>query len=1635
MFCIISREKLEEIFTINSEKLSLMAINDEIGSNLFDYVGAISIKYTVSQKTEIFVGITKVLNSVSEVHNPFALETNITSIQNLNTYLIRNSYYFSSDCYFKKTKNNPLIYYCFFISSSGSIPDRLDNEKIIDNIHEKFIFRIQPYHLTDKVKAPEWGSTIYLSEPDELNFVMQNSMIIQFFISMTENANNLALIYSGSNSNTNISTLNCVDLNNTKKCKISISHFTNQNYKESGLAYLYHSSGNNALKINYMVSPIKVTLPKKIIFINIKAEQNIEKKVLCGNARINIKTDYIDSNNIFDSSDIEKKTSFNSTITVNPYNSPRIYHISCRLWKPKNRNLEIICQVNNTNIKEEVSFQGYFNESIANYDDYRLIISPDVHISFQLKNNTCPFLYSDENIINIKDNDELYELNFKIESYNNEPLFLSNIILNYISLQCSNKGKNMNCKIEKNKLIEQNNNKIFKVYYFDKNSGFEELSLIFDIKVNSNIKKKTIYVNIIKLMQKHIDLNNYVAFQTNVSKISNVISDYFSIDSKNVDNCYFKKTELDNLLLLCRWNSEGDYSLGEIKNKIILNNIHIKYNFIIVPTKNVEIFNIVGTGSLPLFVHPQFLDFYLYDSYTINIMMNYPDNTNNIMMNSYFLSCITYSSTSPPYKTCTVLLDYFKGLYDMHYFYVQHGTNNSPNSPTDFHELSAIGIKLSKSNEIILRIKNENNKNSIYTEKNGIIYFSTIYVDFDNILNSNDIENITKFDSKVVDENKNEYNAKCRLWKPKNYNISIICKLNENLKYKNQNIKLKDTILIYKNYTIYIFSYTYVKVIQVEYSYSFLYSDEQKIIVDDNSHNKYYNLSFNLESYYNDVLYIFGTNDNYALLDDCKADYSNKKLNCKIITEKLNEITTSSGEYFSIGTINDNFGAYKFNNILPIQIIYNNPSKMNIYVELTNYFGKYIEIGVPFGFISNVSDIPNLITQKFNNYCYFKKVAGMNLLYLCSLNYQSYSYKVNISQDMILNNIHWKYNFIIKKLTNIFIFQVFNYGSDVKLIYPNILDFTKNDTLVVRYITQNPSNAERIKINSEASYLGCKNLEGMKLCYVSLAHFRRKSNGIYFCSHSFHYRDSSIYYGTSSINVILPKINAIEFSIEDSQNNFTQYLGKDNILYFLINYNNTSNILDNSETSKFSFNAKFSNDIIGKVVDGSCYFWFPKQENIRIICKLDYKLEEGEILYYNMYINENYFHYKNYTFIYYSNSQNLDIIQTNSEISFLYSDENQEINMDDGTDSYELIFKKEAYYKNQLMLYNEENKIKNFGFICNDKGKEISCIIKKEELIQILTKSGEKLRLYQMTNSLGIIPMNSTYNITINYNKPQKIEINLEIIRILNAIVDRESFIAYETNVTEIPKITTDYFNMKTALNNILKCLLKKNSNKKTDKLFLLCVSNNVEGEDSLALIDEMMIDNINIKYNFKITSKNYEQFTITNCYGTTLDSVYPEEIDFNKQDSFLLRYESKSPGLFIGVKLNYNSTSDLNCNTKNNTMECIVNQSHFSKSGDYYTYHENYYGNYRLKSISYEIPTIKVILKNSSDSEKESNSISKSALIGIIVGSVVGVLLIIGLIIFFVYRHKRKSNKNEDIDDKIGLLSNNIELTEKVDK
>ena len=174
-----------------------------------------------------------------------------------------------------------------------------------------------------------------------------------------------------------------------------------------------------------------------------------------------------------------------------------------------------------------------------------------------------------------------------------------------------------------------------------------------------------------------------------------------------------KKSELNSLLFLCRWNNTGNNSLGEIGCEIILDNIHIKYNFIILPVENKEIFEIMDLGSLVLFANPQELDFYRFDSYIINIMMYFQENTNNIMLNYHPLNCNTSSLASTPFKRCMISKDFFQDCDGTQYFYIQHENKKSTNSTSIFYELSPILVKKPKANEIILKINKENNMNSI----------------------------------------------------------------------------------------------------------------------------------------------------------------------------------------------------------------------------------------------------------------------------------------------------------------------------------------------------------------------------------------------------------------------------------------------------------------------------------------------------------------------------------------------------------------------------------------------------------------------------------------------------------------------------------------------------------------------------------------------------------------------------------------------------------------------------------------------------------------------------------------------------------------------------------------------------------
>ena len=583
--------------------------------------------------------------------------------------------------------------------------------------------------------------------------------------------------------------------------------------------------------------------------------------------------------------------------------------------------------------------------------------------------------------------------------------------------------------------------------------------------------------------------------------------------------CFLKKAGNDPLYLLCKWPYTGSFTIGHITNQIILDNINIRYNFRITPSSNTETFTIGGLGALPLYIYPQVIDFYLNDFITIYIRMQSPEYTTSILLNNNYLSCENNNSTSLLfYKKCIINKNIFReGLSQ--YYNLSH--NNYYNNKVYFYELAPIFVKTPNYKEIILRIKKENNMNTIQVGNNGVLCFITNYNSNSKIF-YDDIETITAFKSQVVDENNNKYDVNCRLWDPQVDKIRIICRLNQNLKYETQNIMLKDYSFELDKYYIYIYSDNYIEANQLNYDTSFLYSTPQYIEID--SYIESFNLALRMESYNGeDLLYLYGTQNNYLILDNCVAN--DKNLNCNISREKIDEILTNVNSIFSVGIMNDNFGAYKLNNVFNITIYRDYYPKKDIYVSLGNSFGGNKEIGVPFGYETNVSDIENLITDK-DGICYFKKIQGRSLLYTCSLDdINSYYFGRNYSNSYKYN-IHWKYNFIITPYSKYETFYTRSTGSIFKYVFPASLDFSNKDNFIIRYIMTEPTLTKYVKLVLGSSDLQCEDLNEMKKCKIPYTHFRRNYTNNFF---TYYYSYSSYsfieYYTLSPIYVNLPLVN------------------------------------------------------------------------------------------------------------------------------------------------------------------------------------------------------------------------------------------------------------------------------------------------------------------------------------------------------------------------------------------------------------------------------------------------------------------------------------------------------------------------------
>ena len=531
--------------------------------------------------------------------------------------------------------------------------------------------------------------------------------------------------------------LDCIYNNGIQTCQVYMSHFVG---KDDGYYYTHHLNHEKYYSINYEASAVNVVIPYESIEIQLKKGANINKQFVGQNGYIYFITSYIDTDNIFDISDIEEKTNFDGVITDNKHNT---YEASCRLWKPINESLRIFCKLK-VELRANISM-NYFSNVNFTYNNYVIGITSEIlDIQIEQYVYSLPFIYADKQIININNEEEIYELKFKAYSFRDEFLILKgNKYNDKLLTQCNNTNSNLICKISKKDLeaILVENGEKFKLIYYNSNIEPVTLNNVLDIIINlANYQKENIYIEMQSLLENNLEKNNFIAFYTNVTNISDIISEEFLIITNISDfTCFLRKYPQRNLLILCNALNEGTFYLGKIEEEIKLDKVNAKYNFFIQPTENYDAIGVDKEGSNIVFVSPDVLNFKSeLDVKVIEFFMNNQNETRNISLNPSLgdLSCIDYINAWT--KRCFVYKDHFKNK-ESGYYYVYH--LNHLNKYTIFYELPPIYVDLPKNYNIFMKIIKEKNKNVIEVGLKGTLYFVTDYSDEKNIFNIDHVEN------------------------------------------------------------------------------------------------------------------------------------------------------------------------------------------------------------------------------------------------------------------------------------------------------------------------------------------------------------------------------------------------------------------------------------------------------------------------------------------------------------------------------------------------------------------------------------------------------------------------------------------------------------------------------------------------------------------------------------------------------------------------------------------------------------------------------------------------------------------------------------------------------------------------------
>ena len=709
--------------------------------------------------------------------------------------------------------------------------------------------------------------------------------------------------------------------------------------------------------------------------------------------------------------------------------------------------------------------------------------------------------------------------------------------------------------------------------------------------------------------------------------------------------------------------------------------------------------------------------------------------------------------------------------------------------------------------------------------------------------------------------------------------------------------------------------------------------------------------------------------------------------------------------------------------------------------------------------VSNVTEIPNLISAKFDDMKYFKNVASRPLILFYNYDFEiDYIMKSNYTKEVIISDIHYKYNFRIQPSQFEGRIKVSQNGSNVLLSYPQELIYDDQDEAFQIIFIMNEPKLETITKLLQYTQIypnnfECDDLNKMKICSISKSYFDRLQSGNYYPTH-YHNYQSRIYYDSSPIKVTLPlKINIYDYSEYEQI-----YIGNKGKLYLKTYYNDTDPKVFNDDNIEENTKFNLSLSCGEKNYEGIlCNFWKNTENVVYIFCQLKENLNN----------NDNYINIKETKFIYnnleipISQKDKIYFVQLEKSIPFFYS-KSQTINLEEGKNTYNLKFNVENYHNEKIIIRRNQFAIELFLDKCSAENNILTCSFDKSELggnyFDRKERDGDMnfYLYYPYINSTGepLIPISNIDKVLIKKNTP-KIDLKIRINTLLSKYIDDLNFYAYklETDVINISNLESDFFMLNFEHDSgprIHQCYFKKSNN---NPLYLLCYNEGKGNDTFLSEIkEEMVLNNIHDNYNFYIQPVNNTEKIYVKGQGDRFTMLFPTILDFTANENFIIYFSYYGYEVTKSVRLNLNAKEDLVCekleskiqfvNEKESVLRCIVPKSHFDgkQNGYYNTYHLNHMNDYIQ---FYEISPIKVILTKDDGKSDEGKSdegktdggsetpTSNKSLVGIIVGSVLGGLALIAAIVIIIIVVKKRKKDSSGINGNILPNSNQVELVE----